>query len=421
MKLITKTSRYYILFALPLLLIAAFFSYLFMLHEIGESNETLLFSRLKVVEKQLKKGDSSILSVFQENRELFIKEIAVDHQIEAQFSDTLIFSEMKAEYISYKTLRKSVQIDSKNYLIQVWKSSIEIHEIVEVIFFVFLSILVLLLLTVIYINIRISKRLLNPFFETVKSIKKFRVSDGERLAFQETTIDEFQELNKAIYLMTDKMILDFSNQKKFTENASHEFQTPLAIIKTKIDLLLQSNNLTENEMKLLSSIDDATSRLSKINRSLLLLSKIENGQFQNNTNVFLKVLVDNILEQHEDYLLSKKIEIENTLPPDFTFLLNEDLAIILLTNLVQNAIRHNIIGGKISIYEENNIFCIANSGNSTPLDEKLIFERFEKKSPDSHSIGLGLAIVKEIADFNTLAINYFYKEGFHRFTLVQKK
>lgn len=421
MKLITKTSRYYVLFALPVFIISAFFSYWFMLHEIGESNKALLSSRMRVVEKQLKEGDSLILGVFQENRELFIKEIAIDELIEPRFSDTLVFSETESEYISYKTLQKSVRINAKNYRIQVWKSSIEIHEILEVIFFVFMSLLVLLLLTIIYINLRISRRIWNPFFETLKNVKKFRVSEGNRVVFKETSIDEFQELNKAIQLMTDKMILDFSNQKKFTENASHEFQTPVAIIKSKIDLLLQSKNLTAYEMKLLASIDDATSRLSKINKSLLLLSKIENGQFETDTEVFLMPIITKIIEQQEEYMLSKELEIEIKVASNFVFFINEELSYILLNNMILNAIRHNIRGGKIKIFTENTIFCIANTGESNPLNEQLIFERFEKKSHESYSVGLGLAIVKEIAEMNAIKINYFFKEGLHHFSFQQKK
>lgn len=421
MKLITKTSRYYFLFALPVLVLAAFLSYRVMLYEIGESNEHLLLARMKVVEKHLIQGDSLILEVFQDNRELLIKEIPLKEKIEPIFSDTLLKSEIESEYVSYKTLKKSVQIDSKNYLIQVWKSSIEIYEILEVIFFVFISVLILLLLTVIFINIRISERIWSPFFETLKSVKNFRVSDKHTILFKETSIDEFQELNKAIHVMTDKMILDYTNQKKFTENASHEFQTPLAIIKSKIDLLMQSEGLTENDMKLLASIDDATSRLSKINKSLLLLSKIENGQFQKNNNLPIRSLLDTIIEHHEDYILSKNLVIENTVSSDYTLLLNEELAYILLTNLVQNAIRHNVIGGKIRFFIKNNSFWITNSGESKELDNRLIFERFEKKSQDVHSVGLGLSIVKEIVDFNTIEIKYFYEDDFHCFTLFQKK
>ena len=420
MKLITKTSRYYVLFALPVLLLAAFLSYWFMLHEIGESNETLLLSRMKVVEKQLTEGDSLVYDVFQEYRELQIKEIPIAKHIAPHFSDTLLFYEMESDYVSCKLLQKSVQIGSKNYLIKVWKSSIEIKEILEVIFFVFISILVLLLLTIVFINLRISKNIWRPFFETLKSVKNFSVSEGNVLTFKETAIDEFQILNKAIQLMTDKMILDYNNQKKFTENASHEFQTPLAIIKSKIDLLLQSKNLAEYEMKLLASIDDAASRLSKMNKTLLLLSKIENGQFDNNLNVPLKPIIERILLQQEEYSHSKQLIIDNSVPTDFSFRMNEELAYILISNLIQNAIRHSNQGGKVKIFTENTTFLITNTGEAVPLDRNLIFERFEKKSHDSHSIGLGLAIVKQIAEGNAIEINYFYKDGYHCFTFQQQ-
>ncbi|NHN24981.1 HAMP domain-containing histidine kinase [Flavobacterium jejuense] len=420
MKLINKTSRYYILLTLPVLLASALFCYWFMLHELGESSESLLISRVKVIENHLIKGDSLILAVFQENNELYIKEIDTNVTIPQKITDTLIYSKIQKEYISNKILQKSIQIDTKNYFIKVWKSSLEFDEILEIIFYVFISILVLLLLTIVYINIRISKIIWAPFFHTVSSIKNFKVSDKNALQFQDTSISEFQELNKSIEMMTEKMVLDYSNQKKFTENASHEFQTPLAIIKSKVDLLLQSKNINENEMKLLASIDDTANRLSKINKSLLLLSKIENGQFENNKKIDIRPIIDKIIFQKEDLILSKNIFIENTIESNFSLLLNEELAYILLSNLIQNAIRHNLTNGKIILTTRGETLVISNTSIEKELDQSLIFERFVKKSNDQKSLGLGLSLVKEIADLNTIAIEYSYTNELHFFKLTQK-
>lgn len=419
MKLINRTSIYYILFTLPVLVLSALFSYWFMMHELGESNEDLLQTRIQVVEQHILENDTLLLNIFKENKELYIKEIDNETTVPKKITDTLIYSEIQEEFIMNKILSKSVKLNNKNYLIKVWKSSIENDEVLEVIITVFITILVLLLLTIIFINIKISKTIWNPFFDTVTKIKEFRVSNGTTLEFTKTSISEFGELNASLKSMTEKMVLDYNNQKKFSENASHEFQTPLAVIKSKIDLLLQSKNLSENEFNLLGSIDDSVSKLSKINKSLLLLSKIENKQFENATKVFVKPLLERIIENYESFIHEKEITIINSVSSNFTFFINEELASIMLNNLIQNAIRHNILHGEIRFFNENNSLVIANSSTEKELNSNLIFERFEKKSNDTNSIGLGLSIVKEIADLNDITIVYIYKNNQHFFKLIQ--
>lgn len=419
MKLINKTSKYYILFTLPILLFSAVFSYLFMLHEIGESNEALLTTRMQVVEQHLIENDTILLNIFKENREIFIKEIDATTVVSNQITDTLIYSEIQQEFVLNKMLQKKATIQGKNYLVKVWKSSMEYDEVLEVIITVFITILVLLLLTILFINIRISKLIWHPFFETVLKIKDFKVTNGQPLSFHKTSIAEFEELNKSIQNMTEKMILDYNNQKKFSENASHEFQTPLAIIKSKIDLLMQSHNLSENEYNLLGAIDDAINRLSRINKSLLLLSKIENNQFEVSQKIKIKPIIEKILLNNEHFINEKELRINNAVTDTFFIQINEELGYVMVNNLIQNAIRHNKIGGELIVFNEDNAIIIGNDGDEKPLNEQLIYERFQKISNDSNSIGLGLSIVKEIAQLNAIQITYYYENGKHYFKLLQ--
>ena len=222
--------------------------------------------------------------------------------------------------------------------------------------------------------------------------------------------------------MTEKMILDYNNQKKFSENASHEFQTPLAIIKSKIDLLMQSHNLSENEYNLLGAIDDAINRLSRINKSLLLLSKIENNQFEVSQKIKIKPIIEKILLKYlnnEHFINEKELRINNAVTDTFFIQINEELGYVMVNNLIQNAIRHNKIGGELIVFNEDNAIIIGNDGDEKPLNEQLIYERFQKISNDSNSIGLGLSIVKEIAQLNAIQITYYYENGKHYFKLLQ--
>jgi len=421
MKLLTKTSRYYILYTIPVILFSAIFIYFFLLNEIGESNESILLTRVKVIENYIAKGNTTVLNVFEVNNEVYIKEIEKDRIIPQTIKDTLMYSEIEKEYISSKMIEQNSIVKGKNYQIKVWKSTIEYDELMEVVSVVFIILLLLLFLVTAYINSKISKLIWTPFKNTLDYIKDFSVNTMDYKKLESNEITEFSELNSSINHMTSKMISDYKNQKKFAENASHEFQTPLAIITGKIDLLLQENSLNEETMKLLVSIEEATSRLSRINKSLLLLSKIENQQYEKTDTVALLPLIEKIKAINEDFILDKKLQFVCEPTEELYFTINSELCFILINNLIQNAIRHNVKNGQITISIKDQVLFISNTGALEPLDEVSIFERFEKKSSNVNSIGLGLAIVKEIAEANSITVLYKYEDNEHVFSLSQFK
>jgi len=421
MKLLTKTSRYYILFTIPVILFSAIFIYFFLLNEIGESNESILLTRVKVIENYIAKGNTTVLNVFEVNNEVYIKEIEKDRIIPQTIKDTLMYSEIEKEYISSKMIALNSIVNGKNYQIKVWKSTIEYDELMEVVSVVFIILLLLLFLVTAYINSRISKLIWTPFKNTLDYIKDFSVNTTDYKKLESNEITEFSELNSSINHMTSKMISDYKNQKKFAENASHEFQTPLAIITGKIDLLLQENTLNEETMKLLVSIEEATSRLSRINKSLLLLSKIENQQYEKTDSVSLLPLIEKVVALNEDFIFDKKIQFVYKTNEELDFRINSELCFVLINNLIQNAVRHNVNNGKITISIKDETLLISNTGVLEPLNEVSIFERFEKKSSSTNSIGLGLAIVKEIAEANSITVLYKYENNEHVFSLSQFK
>jgi signal transduction histidine kinase len=421
MKLLTRTSRYYIFYTIPVILFSAIFIYFFLLNEIGESNDAILSTRVKVVENYIAKGNSNALNVFEVNNEVYIKEIEKGRIIQQTIKDTLLYSDIEKEYISNKILEVSAIVNGRNYQIKVWKSTIEYDELMEVVFVVFTVLLVLLLLVTAYINSKVSKLIWEPFRNTLNYIKDFSVHTANYKKLEPSEIAEFSELNSSINQMTSKMSADYKNQKKFTENASHEFQTPLAIIKGKIDVLLQENTLKEEAMTLLIAIEEATSRLSRINKSLLLLSKIENQQYEKTDTVALLPLIEKVKALNEDFILDKSIAFFDEATEELDFKINSELCFILINNLIQNAIRHNVKFGKITITIKNKTLIISNTGVLEALNEVSIFERFEKKSSNVNSIGLGLAIVKEIAEANAIEVVYQYENNRHAFSLNQFK
>ncbi|MBS1934080.1 MAG: HAMP domain-containing histidine kinase, partial [Bacteroidetes bacterium] len=173
-----------------------------------------------------------------------------------------------------------IRINGKNYKASVTKSEEEMEDLVQMIVFITIGIIILLLLILFITNRVLLRRLWEPFYSTLQSIKQFNFSNKQTLSSQQTDIEEFKDLNATVNTMQSRIIKDYETLKNFADNASHEMQTPLAILNSKLDLLIQEPNLNESQTKQLQSMYDAMSRLTNLNRSLLLLTKIENNQFK---------------------------------------------------------------------------------------------------------------------------------------------
>jgi signal transduction histidine kinase len=217
--------------------------------------------------------------------------------------------------------------------------------------------------------------------------------------------------------MTNKLHTDFLQQKEFTENASHEMQTPLAVVKANLSLLFQSPNLKEEEMNQLQSIENTIKKLTALNKALILLSKIENHQFNESVAVDFNDKIKSIIKHNQELLDSKNIVLEIQFDNELIIPFNTTLADVLITNLLQNAIRHNIIGGRIHILIKDQSVIISNSGEPLSVREDELFVRFKKNDASKDSLGLGLSIVNSIASLYNIKVSYLYLSNKHTFTL----
>jgi signal transduction histidine kinase len=277
-------------------------------------------------------------------------------------------------------------------------------------------IIIFLLLILFFANRVLLRRLWEPFYNSLQSIKQFNFSNKQTFSPSQTNIDEFKDLDNAVNAMQSRIIKDYETLKNFTDNASHEMQTPLAVLNSKLDLLIQEPGLQESQTKQLQAMYDAMSRLTNLNKSLLLLSKIENNQFKKTSPLQFDILITEKLSQLEDLINAKQIK-TNTALQQTTVQMDAYLADILLNNLLGNAIRHNIDNGNIEINLDNERLLISNSGSVFDFDESHIFDRF-KKGDESEGTGLGLAIVKQICDNYGFKISYSFKDGLHFFEIL---
>jgi signal transduction histidine kinase len=251
-------------------------------------------------------------------------------------------------------------------------------------------------------------------------ISDYKVDLAETMIFKKNSIDEFNALSTAIEKMSVKINNEFHIQKEFTENASHEIQTPLAIIRSKLEILLQSPGLSKDQMDLINSVSVATNRLSKLNEALIILSKIENRQFHKVSEVCANDAIDEILSSLEELVKIKSISIIKKYQTKLSIKMHPYLAEILLENLITNSIKHNTIPGSIQVTTTADTLEIGNPIEGSVGNGRNLFQRFVKSNPRSQSLGLGLSIVKAICETYQFTINYEIKNGYYRIRILFK-
>jgi signal transduction histidine kinase len=247
------------------------------------------------------------------------------------------------------------------------------------------------------------------------AIKAFNISDNENFDLKQNKVNEFNELNKAVRVMSTRVKNDFQNLKHFTENASHEMLTPLAVITSKLDTLIQDETIKPELYDQISDIYAATSKLSRLNQSLLLLVKIENNLIDDIEWVDLELQISEKVRLFQDLILTKDILVTEKLESKKVWV-SRHLIDILLNNLFSNAIRHNVGHGQLIIHLTTDKLIFQNSGLDKSLNEETVFERFQK-GHKSEGTGLGLAIVKNICGVYKWQIYYEYTISLHTFQI----
>lgn len=255
----------------------------------------------------------------------------------------------------------------------------------------------LLMIGFILLNRRISRRLWQPFHQSLAHIRNFNLDQQQPVVFEHTDIEEFSELNKSLEKLIAGNITVYNQQKEFADNASHELQTPLAIIQSKLDLLLQTKLLTDEQYDLIEEANKALARVTRINKNLLLLTKIENSQFMDRETIDLSGLLKSTLQIFSVFSENKQLLLQTDIAPGVTIEGNKILIEILLNNLITNAIRYTPAGNTIEIVLTDQCLHIANPG-TTSLQQEQVFKRFGSTSSDTPGTGLGLSLVQQICN-----------------------
>lgn len=265
------------------------------------------------------------------------------------------------------------------------------------------------------------RKIKNELFQILEPLKSFDVDQPEKVIFKPSPSSHFYEIQQHFLELIERIQIDYQANKQFTENASHELQTPLAVIKGHIEMLLQSPNIGEKEYESLAIVLQNTNRLAKLNSALILLSKIEHQRFVDTVSVDFGLVCGQVVENFQDLIAIRNLKIEVAQKEPLTVPMSATLAEILLANLVQNAIRHNLEGGKIDIKINKDKFSISNTGKILDTPPKNLFKRFKRESTVEESLGLGLSIVQRICEHSALQVSYVHHQGIHIVTIQPEK
>lgn len=380
----------------------------------SEQDEELLSAK-KIIIESLKNGKSP--EQFSSN----IGEIISIKKIKAQTSTQNYFKEYEIQkgedYTKIRELNFQCFINENAYSISASISLSQDKKIGEYIFaivtiYLFISLFILFLL-----NRYISSHIFSPFYDTLSKINKWNIKKNEPLVFKETNIDEFNLINTTVQALTEKIKADYKNLKEFTENVSHESQTPLSIISSKVELLMQGNNYNEKQQEYLQQIFQSTQRIYKLNQVLILMSRIENKQYLASQPINLQKTIQLKIEELDDFISAKQITISTEFKTQNIKDINPILFDILLNNLIINAIKYNLeSNGDILIRLDEHTLTIENTSTIEKIEKQFLFERFTKSST-SASLGVGLSLIKKIIEAFNWQITYSHKNNIHTFKI----
>jgi signal transduction histidine kinase len=418
MRLLTKTTLYFFTAMVVVLVLTGLYLFQQFNTQINERSDRELMAEeqawIDYLETGLENGNTFILRT----REVAVYPVNASPNAFPVIEDIADNSLNPKSGFPYRQLSQVVGIGDISYQITIKKSQEQKAVLVTNFTRIMMLVLAGLFIVVIIFNWIISRNLWAPFRRSLQKIRNTELNKIQTLHFEKTNTKEFNELNSSLNDMRDKIYRDYINMKEFTENAAHEMQTPIAVVRGKLELLLQDHNLNEGQLQSVAEASEVLNRLGKLNQGLLLLSKIENNQYEPAASISLTGITKKYMQLFDELIKDKGLTVETDFKEDFNTRLHPVLADSLVANLLGNAIKYNYAGGSLMIMTGKTNYQISNTSRLQPIPHNKLFKRFNSSNDAGESSnGLGLAIVKKIADANGLQVNYHGKNGVHYFEL----
>jgi len=339
-------------------------------------------------------------------------------EAEEVFGDTLMYDSREDQFKTYRYIQFITDREEELLQVKIYKSTTPTDQLVERVTLMMTLMVILFLAGIFILNRFIFASLWKDFFEAIEKLKQFETSK-EPVILGEQDIEEFEELRQVLEIMTRRLAKDYKELKEYTDHTTHELQTPLAVIKSKTELLIQSENLGANEMKCLQAINTSVNQLSRLNSTLTLITRIENRQFTEVEKIKLTELLDRHLELMEDHIDLRGIKVEKYYRDEGMELhMDQGLADLLIANLLKNAILHNMEGGSIVLETRPGRLLIRNNGTPLGFNQDELFTRFVRDTRRTGNFGLGLSLVKKVCDHYDFIIDYTFDNQIHTFSLT---
>ncbi|MEA3462168.1 MAG: HAMP domain-containing sensor histidine kinase [Bacteroidota bacterium] len=349
---------------------------------------------------------------------LSIRQVKPGDRSAEAFGDTLMYDAKDDQYKTYRSIQFYSEKGDATYKVKIYKSTNPTDYLVERVTLMMTLMVILFLVGIFILNRYIFANLWGDFFKTIEKLKQFETSK-EPIILGEQDIQEFEELRQALEMMTRRLANDYKELKEYTDHTTHELQTPLAVIKSKTELLIQSERLGAEEMKCLEAINTSVNQLSRLNSTLALLTRIENKQFTEKEEIDLTRLLERHLDLLEEHIGLRKIRVDKHYSDEPVLLFMDlGLADLLIANLLKNAIVHNIEGGSIVLETGSGKLIVRNEGPPLGFNKEELFTRFVRDTRRTGNYGLGLSLVKKVCETYNFIIEYSFENEEHTFSVI---
>lgn len=404
MKLLNLLTTLYLLLTLATLLVGGVFIYQKLESEIDFELGMELERQIDAFAGRIAQGiDPEAL----QSERLEIKVLPFEMEEESlSLRDTIAYHDPMNREEKQLKASKSVKIDGRHYRISYFNLVVETEDITETVVYTMLIVLIAQLLAIVFFFRSISNRILRPFQHTLDKIQQFSFQKNQPLVLAQTNIQEFAQLNQFLERMSAKLLKDYRQIKEFSENISHEIHTPSAVVRGKLEHLMNLE-ITEEQAHLIHSAYQNNEKIHRIVKSLALLAKLENEEFEQPEPVNLTQLIQANLELLQELIQLRGIELQSSISEPITVPMHPHVAEVMITNILSNAIKHNQANGWIKVELTEKELVVQNSGKTLQAKPEDLLGRFQKESQNPDSVGLGLAIVQQIC--KTYGFDFSYE------------
>ncbi|KKO91207.1 MULTISPECIES: sensor histidine kinase [Sphingobacterium] len=421
MKLANQTLKYLSISVLVVIALWSTLFYLFMLEVIHDNIDEELENQKRLIIQELSSNPTVAPDLEFGVNNYKVRQISEEQALKMQnvYKDTMLYmqddDDPEPELEPVRMLTTAFEHQGHYYELSIINSMIEESDLIKNLFYSVVILFILLVISIVSINKVVIQRLWGPLYTFLDQLTRFRLGKTKEKPAMDTQIQEFKDLELAVSTLIRHNEESYEQQKQFIGNASHELQTPLAIMINKLEIMAETEGLNQEQAETVAAVLATAERLVRLNKSLLLLSKIENKQFLHNADLPFNALVLNIVAELEAIAAFKKVSINVVQEDQLNVQMDSALANIVVSNLLRNALFHNKLGGEVNIRITNKGLTVSNTSTHAALDANLVFSRFYKSDAASKGTGLGLAIVQAICHLYGFVIVYQYENNQHSF------